>query len=89
MKLKEEFVRKEVIISDLEFKENGCLNDNQSLAIENEKLRNELMFVEDTLRERILDLEGKLGAEAKNGEEAAIKYDIEFEKFKKEGTEYI
>ena len=44
------------------------------------------MFVEDTLRERILDLEGKLGAEAKNGEEAAIKYDIEFEKFKKEGT---
>lgn len=35
VKLKEEFVRKDVLISDLEFKENGCLNDNQSLAIEN------------------------------------------------------
>ena len=67
VKLKEEFVKKDVLISDLEFKENGCLNDNQSLAIENEKLRNELMFVEDSLREKVIDLEAKLALETKNG----------------------
>ena len=78
VKLKEEFVKKDVLISDLEFKENGCLNDNQSLAIENEKLRNELMFVEDSLREKVLELEAKLALETKNGEEAAMRYDIEF-----------
>lgn len=47
------------------------------------------MFVEDSLREKILDLEAKLACETKNGEEAAIRYDLEFEKFKKEGLEYI
>lgn len=36
------------------------------------------MFIEDFSRGKILDLESKLALEVKNGEEAALRYDVEF-----------
>lgn len=42
IKLKDQFSRKEVIISELEFKINNLLHQNQDVIVENQRLRNEL-----------------------------------------------
>lgn len=47
IKLKDEFSRKEVALSELEFKINNLLHQNQDVIIENERLRNELARLED------------------------------------------
>ena len=89
IKLKEELSRRDLQVADLEFKENSVLNDNQNLMIENERLKNELRVVEDVLGDRVRELEKKLDEEGRNAEEAASRYDGEFQKFKKEGLEYV
>lgn len=40
IKLKEEFSRKDVTISELEFKVNNLLHQNQDVIVENDRLRN-------------------------------------------------
>lgn len=43
IKLKDEFSRKEITISELEFKINNLLHQNQDVIVENERLKAELM----------------------------------------------
>ena len=42
IKLKDEFSRKDVESSELEFKINNLLHQNQDLAVENDRLKHEL-----------------------------------------------
>ena len=42
IKLKDEFSRKEVQISEMEFRINNLLHQNQDVLVENERLRSEL-----------------------------------------------
>ena len=46
IKLKDEFSRKEVTISEMEFRINNLLHQNQDVLVENERLRNELARLE-------------------------------------------
>lgn len=46
IKLKDEFGRKEVNLSEAEFKINNLLHQNQDVMTENERLRGELMRLE-------------------------------------------
>ena len=89
VRLKEQYAKKDLQVADLEFKENTTLNTNQDLMLENERLRNELSHLEDVSRTRITELEGRLDSEGKNADEAGLRYDSEFQRFKKEGLEYI
>ena len=47
IKLKDEFSRKEIQISELEFKLNNLLHQNQDIILENERLKNELGRMEE------------------------------------------
>lgn len=46
------------MISELEFRENNILHENQDVAVENEKLRTELGRLEEMYSSRIYELEG-------------------------------
>lgn len=89
IKLKDQFSRKEVTLSESEFKINNLLHQNQDLAIENEKLKHELARLEELYGSKIHELETQLNMQTKNFEETTIQYNLEFEKFKKEGQEYV
>ena len=47
IKLKDEFSRKEVQISEMEFRINNLLHQNQDVLVENERLRSELARLEE------------------------------------------
>jgi len=57
IKLKDDFAKKELLISELEFRENNILHENQDISLENEKLRAELVRLEDMYSSRIYELE--------------------------------
>lgn len=57
--------------------------------VENEKLRGEIERMEGLYGARIADLEAELDAETKHFDEMTEQYNSEFEKFKKDGTQYI
>jgi regulator of replication initiation timing len=54
--LKDEFSRKEVIVSEAEFKINNLLHQNQDLAMENDRLKNELGRLEELYGGKIHEL---------------------------------
>jgi regulator of replication initiation timing len=87
--LKDEFSRKEVQISEMEFKLNNLIHQNQDVIIENERLRNELARLEELYGGKIHELENELAMETRNFEETTMQYNTEFEKFKKEGQDYV
>ncbi len=89
IKLKDEFSRKDVSTSELEFKINNLLHQNQDLAVENDHLKHELARLEELYGSKIHELESQLAMETKNFEETTLQYNAEFEKFKKEGQEYV
>ena len=89
IKLKDEFSRKDVQLSEFEFRENNVLHQLQDYQIENEKLRAEIARLEDLFGGRVFELEGELREERRQNEEVLREYKSEFEKFKKEGLEYI
>lgn len=89
IKLKDEFSRKEVALSEAEFKINNLLHQNQDLAVSNDRLKNELGRLEELYGSRIHELETQLNMETKNFEETTLQYNEEFDKFKKEGQEYV
>jgi chromosome segregation ATPase len=47
IRLKDEYSRKEVTVSESEFKINNLLHQNQDLAVENDKLKHELARMEE------------------------------------------
>lgn len=57
--------------------------------MENEKLKHELGRLEELYGSRINELETQLSMETKNFEETTLQYNQEFDKFKKEGQEYV
>lgn len=89
IKLKDEFSKKDLLISELEFKNNNILHQNEDLTIENDKLRAEIERMEGLYGTRIAELEAELEDETKHFDETTSQYNSEFEKFKKEGTQYI
>lgn len=66
IKLKDEFSRKEVSLSEAEFKINNLLHQNQDLAVTNDRLKNELARLEELYGGRIHELETQLNMETKN-----------------------
>ncbi len=56
IKLKDQFSRKDVTISELEFKINNLLHQNQDVIVENERLKNELMRMEEIYGGKIHEL---------------------------------
>ncbi len=68
IKLKDEFSRKEVVISELEFKINNLLHENQDIIIENERLKGELARMEELYGGKIHELETTLNMETRNFE---------------------
>jgi hypothetical protein len=56
IKLKDEFSRKEVALSEAEFKINNLLHQNQDLAMGNERLKHELTRLEELYGSRINEL---------------------------------
>ena len=87
--LKDEFSRKDVAASELEFKINNLLHQNQDIAVENDRLKHELARLEEIYGAKIHELEGQLAMETRNFEDTTMQYNSEFEKFKKEGQEYV
>ena len=59
------------------------------MIVENERLRNELARLEELYGGKIHELETQLSMENKNYDEMITQYNTEFEKFKKEGQEYV
>ena len=74
IKLKEEFSRKDVTISELEFKVNNLLHQNQDVIVENERLRNELARLEDLYGGKIHELESQLAMETRNYDDMTTQY---------------
>ena len=60
IKLKDEFSRKDVQLSEFEFRENNVLHQLQDYQIENEKLRAEIARLEELFGGRIFELENEL-----------------------------
>lgn len=56
IKLKDEFSRKEVQISELEFKINNLLHENQDIIIENERFKAEMGRMEEIYGGKIHEL---------------------------------
>lgn len=65
------------------------LHQNQDVIVENERLRSELARLEELYGGKIHELETQLSMESKNYDEMTTQYNSEFEKFKKEGQEYV
>lgn len=78
-----------MLISEFEFKINNLLHQNQDVIVENERLRNELARLEDLYGGKIHELETQLSLETRNYEDMTNQYNTEFEKFKKEGQDYV
>lgn len=74
IKLKDEFSRKEVSLSEAEFKINNLLHQNQDLASENDKLKHELARLEELYGGKIHELETQLQMETQNFEETTLQY---------------
>ena len=89
IKLKDEFSRKEVQISEMEFRINNLLHQNQDVLVENERLRSELARLEEVYGGKVHELESQLAMEGRNFDEVTSQYNSEFEKFKKEGQDYV
>lgn len=89
IKLKEEFSRKDVGLSELEFKINSLLHQNQDISVENDRLKHELARLEELYGGKIHELESQLEMEGRNFEETTMQYNGEFEKFKQEGQDYV
>ena len=89
IKLKDEFSRKEVAISEMEFRINNLLHQNQDVLVENERLRNELARLEEVYGGKVHELESQLSMESRNFDDVTAQYNSEFEKFKKEGQDYV
>lgn len=62
LKLKDEYAKKDLIISELEFSKNHVLHENQDLVMENEKLLSELARMEETYSTKIYELQADLDA---------------------------
>lgn len=77
------------MISELEFKNNNLLHNNEDYMLDNDKLRGEIERLEGLYGTRIAELEAELDGETKHFDETTAQYNSEFEKFKREGTEYI
>lgn len=89
IKLKDEFSRKQVLLSESEFKINNLLHQNQDLNMSNERLKHDLSRLEEVYGGRIHELETQLNMETKNFEETTLQYNEQFDKFKREGQEYV
>ena len=57
--------------------------------MENDRLKNELGRLEELYGGKIHELETQLNMETKNFEETTLQYNDQFDKFKKEGQEYV
>jgi hypothetical protein len=55
----------------------------------NDRLKHELARLEELYGSRIHELETQLNMETKNFEETTLQYNEEFDKFKREGQEYV
>lgn len=60
--------------SELEFKINNLLHQNQDLSVDNDHLKHELARLEELYGSKIHDLETELAMETKNFEETTIQY---------------
>lgn len=76
-------------MSELEFKVNNLLHQNQDLAVDNDRLKHELGRLEELYGSKINELETQLAMESKNFDETTMQYNAEFQKFKKQGQQYV
>jgi predicted nucleic acid-binding Zn-ribbon protein len=65
------------------------LGENEHYIIENERLNSELVRLEEVYGGKIRELESQIDSEQKNFDEIVGQYNNEFQKFKKDGQEYI
>ena len=73
----------------MEFRVNNLLHQNQDVLVENERLRNELARLEEVYGGKVHELESQLAMESRNFDDVTSQYNSEFEKFKKEGQDYV
>ena len=60
IKLKDEFSRKDVSASELEFKINNLLHQHQDISVENDRLKHELARLEELYGGKIHELQTQL-----------------------------
>lgn len=78
-----------MLISEMEFRINNLLHQNQDVMVENERLRSELARLEEVYGGKVHELESQLTMESRNFDDVTSQYNSEFEKFKKEGQDYV
>ena len=72
--MKDEFSKKDVQLSEMEFRINNLLHQNQDVLVENERLRNEVMRLEDVYGSKVHELECQLATESRNFDEVTSQY---------------
>lgn len=78
IKLKDEFSRKDLEISEIEFKYNTIANQNQDFQLENERLKTELVRLQELYTGKINTLETQLSIDNKSFEDTTAHYNAEF-----------
>lgn len=78
IKLKDEFSRKDVQISEFEFRENNILHQVQDYQIENDKMKTEIMRLEELFGGRVFELENELRDNRKQHDDVLQEYKTEF-----------
>jgi chromosome segregation ATPase len=89
VRLKDELSKKDLHISETEFRFNSICNDNEDFRIENDRLRNELKRYVEIHQARLKDLEALLQDKEEELEATKKDYCEQFEKFRNEGQAYI
>jgi len=69
IRMKEEAQQRELLISELDFKMNDISNQNASLAVENNTLKQDIMRVQEIYQEKFEEQERKILAAANESEE--------------------
>lgn len=59
------------------------------MAVQNDKLKHELARLQEIYGGKIHELESQLNMQTKNFEDTTLQYNVEFDKFKKEGQDYV
>ena len=72
--MKDEFTKKDVHLSEMEFQINNLLHQNKDLLMEKDKLKNELMRLENVYGNKVYELESQLEMESRRFDEVASQY---------------
>ena len=89
IKLKNEMNERDNYLSEKEFRENNILHQMEDTNLENEKLKAELARMEDVYGTRLSETELELETKTRQFEEFSEQCNVEFDKYKKEGQEFV